>query len=301
MSRYQVIAALLVLTPSAVIAQEAGEAAALFAAGDWAGAAEAYERAVDADPQAGLAWYRLGVASHRLGRSSRALAALERAAASDFARSPPGSRAVPLELARVHAGRGDAGAALTALETAAAAGLRGPRRLRDDEALAALAGESRFEAILATVRGNTFPCEQGEAWHAFDFWLGEWEVHTADGSKAGDNSITRAENGCVLIERWTSVTGGTGRSMNYFDPRRDQWAQLWIDASGSIVDISGGVKDGSMVLTGTIHYTGTGRTADFRGRWTPLDDGRVRQFFEESDDDGESWSPWFEGFYTRRP
>jgi hypothetical protein len=33
--------------------------------------------------------------------------------------------------------------------------------------------------------------------------------------------------------------------------------------------------------------------------WTPLADGRVRQFFEQSDDDGTNWTPWFEGFYSR--
>ena len=31
-----------------------------------------------------------------------------------------------------------------------------------------------------------------------------------------------------------------------------------------------------------------------------MDDGRVRQFFEQSNDEGETWSPWFEGFYTRQ-
>ncbi|MCJ7591455.1 MAG: hypothetical protein MUO51_08890 [Woeseiaceae bacterium] len=34
--------------------------------------------------------------------------------------------------------------------------------------------------------------------------------------------------------------------------------------------------------------------------WTPLPDGRVRQFFEQSDDGGVTWVSWFEGFYTRK-
>jgi len=42
-----------------------------------------------------------------------------------------------------------------------------------------------------------------------------------------------------------------------------------------------------------------GVTAPFRGLWTPQPDGRVRQFFEQSDDGGKTWKPWFEGFYTR--
>jgi len=31
-----------------------------------------------------------------------------------------------------------------------------------------------------------------------------------------------------------------------------------------------------------------------------LPDGRVRQFFEQSTDGGETWTTWFEGFYTRK-
>ena len=34
------------------------------------------------------------------------------------------------------------------------------------------------------------------------------------------------------------------------------------------------------------------------GTWTALPDGRVRQYFEEARSPG-TWTPWFEGFYTR--
>ncbi len=54
-----------------------------------------------------------------------------------------------------------------------------------------------------------------------------------------------------------------------------------------------------MLLVGKIHYLTNSTTQDFRGLWTLLPDGRVRQFFEQSDDGGETWAPWFEGFYTR--
>ena len=69
---------------------------------------------------------------------------------------------------------------------------------------------------------------------------------------------------------------------------------------GAQISIRGGMTEEGMLLTGQIHYVGNGTTAEFRGLWTPLEDGRVRQFFEQSGDGGESWSPWFEGFYTRR-
>jgi hypothetical protein len=55
-----------------------------------------------------------------------------------------------------------------------------------------------------------------------------------------------------------------------------------------------------MLLVGTIHYIAQDKTVPFRGLWTLLDDGRVRQFFEQLDEEKDIWSPWFEGFYTRK-
>jgi len=145
-----------------------------------------------------------------------------------------------------------------------------------------------------------FPCEDDARFGEFDFWLGEWDVHTGDGAFAGINSIESPHRGCVLIENWTSATGGKGMSINYLDHASGEWVQIWNDGSGIQINIRGGLTDAGMLLTGTIHYVGNDTTLPFRGLWTLLPDGRVRQFFEHSEDDGETWVSWFEGFYTRK-
>lgn len=132
---------------------------------------------------------------------------------------------------------------------------------------------------------------------AFDFWIGEWVVALADGREAGRNRIEREQGGCVLVERWQGAQGGTGVSLNFYDPAAEVWRQVWISPQTQI-DVSGGLVDGSMVLEGTITYLKDSRTHPFRGTWTPLEDGRVRQFFEEAPEPGQ-WTPWFEGFYRR--
>ena len=144
------------------------------------------------------------------------------------------------------------------------------------------------------------PCAD-DVYHAFDFWLGEWVVHTASGELAGRNSIRARERACLLVESWRGAQGGTGTSLNFVEPDSGRWRQIWVSANGTI-DISGGLQEeGSMVLDGTIVYRvgeHAGREFPFRGTWTPLPDGRVRQFFEEARVDGD-WKPWFEGFYSR--
>lgn len=145
-----------------------------------------------------------------------------------------------------------------------------------------------------------FPCQTDPDFAAFDFWVGDWDVHVATGKFAGSNRIEKAERGCVLIESWQSATGTTGMSINYLDKAADEWVQIWNDGGGNQINIRGGMTDEGMLLEGTIHYVASGTTAPFRGLWTPLPDGRVRQFFEQSNDGGKTWVPWFEGFYSRK-
>ena len=144
------------------------------------------------------------------------------------------------------------------------------------------------------------PCEQDPRFREFDFWVGEWDVHDAAGTFVGENTITREEGGCALIEQWRGARGSTGMSINYLDGVADEWVQSWHAAGGYQIIIRGGLTAEGMLLSGTIHLIATGKTSPFRGLWTPMPDGRVRQYFEQSNDDGATWDPWFEGFYSRK-
>ena len=151
------------------------------------------------------------------------------------------------------------------------------------------------------ISGTREGCEQ-PPYDAFDFWVGEWRVLAPDGEVAGRNRISSQERGCLVLERWRGSSGGTGTSMNFYDPDQERWEQIWVGGGGgSLIRVAGGLsKDGSMRLEGTILYISTLTTYPFRGTWTSLPDMRVRQFFEQSTDGGETWTPWFEGFYVRQ-
>ena len=100
----------------------------------------------------------------------------------------------------------------------------------------------------------------------------------------------------MLYESWTSASGSDGHSLNYVDPATDQWVQVWMGADGSLISGRGGLEDGAMRLVGE-HVLKTGERRPFRMTFTPNDDGSVRQFLEESTDDGKTWSVWFDGRY----
>lgn len=143
-------------------------------------------------------------------------------------------------------------------------------------------------------------CQDEAAFHDFDFWVGEWDVYNnANGNRAGRNRIEAQESGCVLVERWTATSGGTGMSINYYDMVTDEWRQVWV-ANGYSIDIVGGLdEDGSMVLVGEIHNYAQQQSFPFRGTWTPNADGTVRQLFEQQNPGTGVWQVWFDGRYER--
>jgi len=132
----------------------------------------------------------------------------------------------------------------------------------------------------------------------FDFWLGEWNVHSPDGKLAGVNQISREYDGCVLHERYTNNRGYTGESLNTYDAGRKVWHQTWVDNSGMLLLIEGAFRDGRMVLEGQI-VDAAGKAVRHRITWTPHADGTLRQHWESADGTGK-WSTLFDGKYTRK-
>lgn len=141
------------------------------------------------------------------------------------------------------------------------------------------------------------PCDAA-AFREFDFWLGEWDVRTPDGKLAGTNRIEREYNGCVIHERYTTGRGYSGESLNTFDAPRKVWHQSWVDDSGTLLLLEGGLVAGKMVLEG--QATGSdGQVTQQRITWTPNADGSVRQLWEATDAKG-AWSTAFDGLYTKK-
>ena len=142
------------------------------------------------------------------------------------------------------------------------------------------------------------PCS-GTKYRQFDFWIGRWNV-SANGQVAGTNSIQPILNGCVLLENWqgSGVGGLAGSSFNLYDQARDRWHQTWVDGSGTLLELNGGLKAGNMVLSGERPAADGNGTTMHRITWSPNPDGSVRQLWEASSD-GENWTVLFDGLYEK--
>ncbi len=151
-----------------------------------------------------------------------------------------------------------------------------------------------FSTLVAQQPVHTAP-EQRQ----FDFWVGRWEVRDKGGAVLGRSHVEPLLAGKVLQEHWQGAKGGGGTSLNAYLPGKRVWHQTWVDDQGNVLELEGGMEGASMVLRGETQAK-AGRQWE-RITWTPMPDGRVRQFWQQSMDGGTTWKPAFEGIYIRIP
>jgi hypothetical protein len=132
-----------------------------------------------------------------------------------------------------------------------------------------------------------------------DFWVGTWAVHRpTDNLRVGTNVIEKILNDCALRENWTSVRGNKGQSVNFFDPQRKTWRQVWVDDTGNVIDYRAGVFQNNAMNFIGITIDQKGDTTHQRLVFVRVAADTVRQIFEASKD-GKTWNKTWEGIYIR--
>ncbi len=274
------------------------QAAAAYAAQDWAKAASAYEQISQREPKNGLAWYRLGYSLHILKRYEPAITAYGKA----LEINPANWRAV-YNTAGAHALLGHPEPALEWLNRLVdpnGAGFAQTGALEGDSDFTSLRSDARYQKVLEQVERNANPCRDAAESRQFDFWIGEWEVSSAQGQAAGRSSIQLILGSCVIFENWTSIGSGyAGKSLNIYNVPRKKWQQYWVDSTGAVTFFEGGWEATYLRLTGE-NAPRTGPLALNRMTFTPLGPDKVRQHGEASDDGGKTWATRYDLIYIRK-
>lgn len=242
-------------TTADTIRSRMAAAEALLQAREFEAAIRAYESAVDLAPDQPRPRYQLAVACALAGKRERALANL-------------------------------AGAV--------EAGFRQPDLLAGEPAFAGYRTSSTYVSSLALARHNQAPCASDLDHRVFDFFAGHWSASTPDGTVVGTNHIEVVLGGAALIERWTSVHGYTGTSLNRLDPGTRTWRQTWVDDQGDVVEFVDGRFEG-----GAMRFVA--RSDGIDRRLTFFDHGpdALRQLSEQSADGGATWSVEYDLRYHR--
>jgi tetratricopeptide (TPR) repeat protein len=269
-------------------------AESLFAARDYVGAATAFQALTRTHPQQPRYWTRLGASLQRAGRADDAVAAYRHAIGITVA------PVAMYNLASVFAMRGQKDSALHWLDQlATTAGYTNDRAVSADSDFKSLRGDPRFDALLERMRAALRPCLTRKESRMFDFWVGDWDVKNSHGQTAGQNSVQLLLEGCALYENWTDSQGGSGKSLNTYNPGTKQWQQFWTDQYGNVTEYRESEWiDGSLRYSAT-QQSPTGPTL-IRMTFTPVNPDLVRQWGETSTDGGKTWTPSFDLYYHRK-
>jgi len=145
----------------------------------------------------------------------------------------------------------------------------------------------------AAAKPTVVPCSAPEH-RQFDFWVGRWDVYPTGKDKLVAHSLIESVyGGCGVRENWMPLSKQPGGSLNIYVPEEKRWEQFWIDSQGSRAIFTGGWNGKAMVIQGK--WAGP----LVRISYTKNADGSVRQFGEQSTDEGKNWAPSFD--LTYRP
>jgi hypothetical protein len=257
-------------------------------------AVEIFSAVVAEHPDNGQATYNLAIAFMSLDRLDEAAREFE--AAGELGFQPLG---VGYRLARIRARQGDTDAAIESLDEIAAGGFPVPALIENEKDFDSIRTDKRYVAALDVIRGNRYPCQSNGQSRDLDFWVAEWDV-TFQGQPAGTSDVRLILGDCVVFENWESASGTSGKSFNFYDAGEDHWRQIWVDDTGGVIEFTGQVREGVMYYTATTRDPSTKAVMMHKLTFTPNADGTVRQFWEQSLDDGESWQVAFDGHYARK-
>ncbi len=281
--------------PAAVRAEPTPEAAdSVYRAGDWDASVKAYRALVAAEPASPRNWYRFGRSLHATRRYAEAVPAMRRAEGLGVPAS-----LTEYNVACSFALMGEPDSAFAALRQAVDAGFSQDRTLAGDEDLASLRGDPRYAPLEEEVKRKAHPCEYDDDYRRFDFWIGDWNV-LMNGQQVGTNTIQRLLDGCALLENWTSARGVEGKSLNTYDPQVGKWRQHWVSANGTVSEYLEVETPPGANIRFLAKQHENGKDLLRRMTFTRVAEDTVRQFIEDSEDDGTTWKVSFDGTYVRK-
>ncbi len=276
---------------SGAAAQMKQEANNFYQKQDWQNAAREYEKIVKLEEANVGARYRFGISLLNLGKNAEAQTHLEKV----FTASP--NPIFALALARVYALSGNKEKAYEVLDKSTTMGGIQPQTLSDEKDFAAFKDEPRFKDLVQKSDIAVNPCKAAPEFRQFDFWIGEWDAKNLQGLTVGSSSIQIILGQCVILENWSTPVS-SGKSFNIYDANDKKWHQTWVDDRGTFTHYIGELKDGKMIYVADTIIGGKKSLAKMT--FSKLANGDVRQFGENSSDDGKTWTTAFDFTYTRK-
>jgi hypothetical protein len=261
-------------------------------------AAVAVSAQAQAPPSPAAVAFAEGVRLHDGGKPAEAIPFFKDAIAKGF---QPINQA-HFRLARAYAKTGQTELALSELEGLATAGFANTGVLAHTD-LDPLRALPRYQAFEKQINANAHPCSADPNYHAFDFWIGEWDVQPTGSNRgpigSGSTSIVERQlDGCVIQENWLPLGGvGQGKSFNIYNAVTKQWEQYYVDSRATIT-----LYKGTFHADGNLYFDADQFGSANKIRMTFFNQGpnQVRQLGHVSSDGGKTWTVTFDLTYVRK-
>jgi hypothetical protein len=203
-----------------------------------------------------------------------------------------------LRQARDYAQQNDRAHALQHLRAAADIGFA-PSLIDTVAAFASLRDSPEFKALRQHAEEKRYPC-RGE--HTFDFWAGTWDAAPWDHPEVKPTGVlknTRAYEGCVFIEEFSSGGEPIGMSISFYDINRKVWRMIWDDSRNTSNDFEGSYHDGAMRFLGWI-LDDQGRRILAKNVLENISPDTIKHTYAVSPDSGKTWNALGVGRFVRR-
>lgn len=147
--------------------------------------------------------------------------------------------------------------------------------------------------IFCTMQFSSFG--QIDTTHAFDFWIGHWDVSWSEGegkTGSGTNHIEQVLDGKVIQENFEVLTGQTtgykGRSLSVYNPPSKTWRQAWTDNQGGYFDFTGDLSGPNPMFKTAIREK-DGKQLISRMIFKDITHDKFTWDWEGSQDGGKTW------------
>nr|MBA2249098.1 tetratricopeptide repeat protein [Chitinophagaceae bacterium] len=253
------------------------------------------------DKVTALTFLRLGFCYYHLKNYNKSLENYNKSLALN---PPPGQRSVLMSrMARVHSLTNDHTNAFIMIDSLIKKGFILLNDLDTAADYENIRKDKLFRDYYKKAYATMFTCSTNPKNREFDFWIGEWDVYQTGSASPviGRSVIQNASGECMILENWTSLfITDVGKSMNFYDSRSGKWEQVWMRSDGHVQHfINGEYRDSAMRFTFEPNLP-DGKKG--MGRFIFFNEGnnKVRQFQEQSADDGKTWQTVYDFTYVRR-
>lgn len=177
---------------------------------------------------------------------------------------------------------------------------RWKRPTRTILSFAAVAACLGLSAMPRTAAADSGKCAAEPASQQLNYWLGDWTVTTAGEPGSSTSKVSLSLGKCVVVENWKDGTGHAGENIFAYNLGEKSWRGMFVNDHGQAhVFVDG------KVAAGTAEFEGPSRGAKGeailnRIRLVRKASNKVEQTWEQSTDNGATWTTVFRGEYSRQ-